>query len=110
VAAVAASVLAEWGGRAAFGLAGIAGGLALSTALVLAVILAPLDALRATVRGVAIAACVCAGVALVAFGAARALLASAPGAAVGVLLYSAVMLAWRPRGLRAAWAYLRMLY
>jgi len=108
--AVTASVLAEWGGRAAFGLAGIAGGLALTTALVLAVVLARLDALRGTSQGVLVAACVCAGVALAAFGMSRAVLTGVPAAALGLVLYSVAMLVWRPPGLRAAWAYVRALY
>ena len=108
--ALALHVLVAWGGRAAFGLAGIAGGLALTTAVVLVVILAWLGALRATLRGVLIAALVCGGEAAIVFGVPRALLAAVPAAAAGLVLYSLVMLVWRPAGLRAAWAYVRALY
>lgn len=108
--ALALHVLVEWGGRAAFGVAGVAGGLALTTALVLAVILGWLDALRATLRGVLGAAVVCGGVALLVFGAPRAVLDAVPAAVVGLVLYSVVMAVWRPPGLRAAWAYVRALY
>jgi hypothetical protein len=110
VGAVVASILAEWGGRGAFGLAGVAGGLALTTALVLAVILARLDALRGTSQGVLVAAFICAGVAVVAFGSSRVVLAGVPAAALGLVLYSVVMVVWRPPGLRAAWTYVRALY
>jgi hypothetical protein len=103
-------VLVEWAGRAAFGLAGVAGGLALTTAVVLVVILGWLGALLATLRGLLVAALVCAGVAVLVFGVPRALLGAVPAAAVGLVLYSLVMVIWRPPGLRAAWAYVRALY
>ena len=56
------TVLVEWGGRAAFGLAGVAVGLGVTTALVLAVLLCMRCApCVATARGVALAAAVCGG-------------------------------------------------
>ncbi len=51
----------------AFGLAGIAAGMAVTTALVLAALLHSLDALVATLKGVAVAGLVCGGLAAVAF-------------------------------------------
>ena len=108
-AALAVQVLVEWGARAAFGLAGIAGGLALTTALVLACLLAALRALRLVTRGVVLAALVCGGVALVTFAAPRLLLGPVASAAAGLVLYAAVLAAWRPPGLRHAWAYVRAL-
>ena len=108
--ALAVHVLVEWGGRAAFGLAGLAGGLAVTAALVLVTILAWLGALTATLRGLVVAAAACGGVALVGFGLPRIVLHPLPAAAVGLVLYSVVMLAWRPPGLRAAWSYVRALY
>ncbi len=109
-AALGVHVLVEWGGRAAFGLAGLAGGLAVTAALVLATILVWLGALAVTLRGLAVAAAVCGVVALLGFGLPRTVLHSVPAAAAGLVLYTAVMLAWRPPGLRAAWSYVRALY
>ena len=108
-AALVVQVLVEWGARAAFGLAGIAGGLALTTALVLACLLAALHALRLVTRGVVLAALVCGGLALVAFAAPRLVLGPVASAVAGLVLYAAVLAAWRPPGLRHAWAYVRAL-
>jgi len=109
VAALALHVLVEWGGRAAFGLAGIAAGMAVTTGAILIALLSPLGALVGALRGVAAAALVCGGIAAVAFGAPRAVLGPVPAAAVGLVLYAAVVLAWRPAGLRSAWSYVRAL-
>ena len=109
VGALLVQVPVEWAGRAAFGLAGIAAGMAVTTGLVLAVILAWLGALQTTLRGLALAAVACGGVAALGFGVPRALLDAVPAAAVGLALYVVVLLAWRPPGLRAAWAYVRAL-
>jgi hypothetical protein len=102
--------LAEWGGRVAFGLAGVAGGLTVATALALVGILRRLGALRGTLQGLLVAACVCGAVALLAFGVSRAVLTGVPAAVLGLALYSGAILLWRPQGLRAAWAYVRALY
>jgi hypothetical protein len=108
--AIGVHVLVEWAGRGLFGLAGLAGGLAVTTWLVLAVVLASLGALVATVRGLLQAALVCGGVALVAFGLPRTVLGAIPAAAVGLVLYAGLLLGWRPAGLRASWTYIRTLY
>ena len=107
--ALGAQVLVEWGARAAFGLAGVAAGLALTTAAVLAFLLVALGALRRVALGVAVAALVCGGIAVAAFGMPRIVLGPIPAALVGLVLYVGVLVAWRPRGLRLAWTYLRTL-
>jgi hypothetical protein len=110
IAAIGVQVLVEWAGRRLFGLAGLAAGLAVTTWLVLGIVLGALRALRGTVRGVLAAALVCGGVALVAFGLPRTVLGPIPAAAVGLALYAALLLGWRPAGLRASWTYIRTLY
>jgi hypothetical protein len=107
--AVGAQVLVEWGARAAFGLAGVAAGLALTTALVLAVLLAQLGALARVARGLAVAALVCGGVGALAFGLPRLIVGDVPAALIGLIAYGAVLAVWRPAGLRQAWAYVRTL-
>jgi O-antigen/teichoic acid export membrane protein len=109
LAALAVQVPVEWAMREAFGLAGIAAGMAITTGLVLAVLLWSLGALGRTLRGVAGAAAVCGGLAAVAFLAPSAVLGALAAAAVGLALYAAALLSWRPAGLRAAWAYARAL-
>lgn len=109
VVALGAQVLVEWGARAAFGLAGVAAGLALTTALVLAVLLLALGALVPVARGVAVAAIACGALALLVFGLPRLVLGPLAAAAVGLLLYALALAAWRPARLRHAWAYLRTL-
>jgi hypothetical protein len=109
VAALGAQVLVEWALRAAFGLGGIAASLAVTTALVLAVLLVALGALAGVTRGLAEAAVVCGLIALVAFGLPRLVLDQIPAAALGLALYVVVLAAWRPPGLRSAWAYVRAL-
>jgi hypothetical protein len=108
-AALGAHVLVEWGGRAAFGLAGIAGGLAVTTAAVLVALLASLDALRRSLAGLAVAALVCGAVAAAAFAVPRSVLGAVAAAAVGLALYVVALGLWRPAGLRHAWAYVRAL-
>lgn len=109
LAGLAVQVLVDWGARAAFGLGGIAAGLALTTALVLAVLLATLGALTAVARGLLVAAVVCGGLAVFAFGLPRLVLGPFAAAATGLVLYTVVVAVWRPAGLRDAWAYLRAL-
>ncbi len=109
LAALCVHVLVEWGLRGAFGLAGVAAGLAVTTALVLAVLLAALGALPGVARGLGLAAFVCGAVALVAFGLPRVVLGPVAAAAAGLVLYVVVLAAWRPPGLRRAWAYTRAL-
>ncbi|HZQ82801.1 MAG TPA: hypothetical protein VFB25_12575 [Gaiellaceae bacterium] len=109
VTVLSVQVLLAWAGRAAFGLAGIAASVAVSTALVLVALLVALGAFERVVRGLAVAALVCGIVAALVFAAPRVLLGPVLAAVVGVVLYVAVLALWRPRGLRAAWAYLHAL-
>lgn len=109
-AAVAAlQVLAAWALQRAFGLPGIAVALGATTAVVLAAILAALGAVRLSARGVGAAALVCTGLAVVAYGVPRLLVGAVPAAFLGLGAYLAVLGAWRPAGLRHAWAYVRTL-
>ena len=109
VAALGAHVLVEWAGRAAFGLAGIAAGMAVTTAAILAALLWPLGSLVQALRGLVAAALVCGGLTALAFGAPRAVFGPVPAAAVGLVLYAAALALWRPTGLRTAWVYARTL-
>jgi hypothetical protein len=109
LAALAAQVLIDWALRAAFGLGGVAAGLAVTTALVLLVLLYALGAVRRVMVGVGYAALVCGGLAAAAFGLPRLVVGPAPAAAVGLVLYAGALALWRPAGLRHAWAYLRTL-
>jgi hypothetical protein len=109
LAALVVQVPVEWAMREAFGLAGIAGGMAVTTGLVLAALLRSLGSLKRALRGVVVAAVVCGGLAAVAFLAPSAVLGAVAAAVVGCALYAAALLAWRPAGLRAAWAYARTL-
>jgi hypothetical protein len=109
LAALGVQVLVEWGGRAAFGLAGVAAGLALTTALVLAVLLARLGALARVARGLSIAAIVCGGLAALVFGLPSLVVGPFPAAVAGLVAYCVVLAAWRPAGLRQAWVYMRTL-
>jgi hypothetical protein len=109
VGAVLAQVLVEWSAREAFGLAGVALALGVTTALVLVVLLHALGALAGVLRGVAVAAAVCGLLAVAAFGAPRLVAGPLVSAGVGLVLYAAVIAAWRPAGLRQAWAYVRTL-
>jgi hypothetical protein len=109
VVALLVHVLIEWGGRAAFGLGGIAGGMALTTALVLIALLGALGALRQSLIGLALAAVACGAVAVAAFGVPRVVLGPFSAAAVGLVAYVVVLGLWRPAGLRHAWAYVHAL-
>lgn len=106
VVALGAQVLVEWACRAAFGLAGIAVGMAVTTAGVLVTLLVLLHALLPATRGILVAAAVCGLTAAAAFAAAWAVVGAIPAAAVGLIVYAAALALWRPSGLRAAWAYL----
>ena len=109
VSALGAHVLVVWAGRSAFGLAGIAAAMAITTAATLVALLWPLGSLQQALRGLAAAALVCGGLAAVTFGGSRAVLGAAPAAVVGLALYAAVLAIWRPAGLRTAWSYARAL-
>jgi hypothetical protein len=107
VAAVAAHVAVEWFLRAALGLAGVAVGLGVTTALVLVVLLAWLGAAVAALRGIAVASATCGAVAVAAYGLPRLVLGPLAAATIGLVLYSVVLVAWRPAGLRHALGYMR---
>jgi O-antigen/teichoic acid export membrane protein len=109
VGALGVQVLVEWACSAAFGLGGVAAGMAVTTALVLAVLLHSLGALAATARGVVVAAVACGLPAVAAFALAALLLGPAAAAVVGALLYAVALAVWRPAPLLAAWLYLRHL-
>lgn len=109
IGVIALQVLVEWGLRSAFGLGGVAAGLAVTTAVALAVLLQALGAFVRVLRGLVLAAVVCGAVALASFGLPRLVVGPLPAAACGVVLYGAVLAAWRPPGLRSAWAYARAL-
>ena len=102
-------VLVEWLLQRAFGLPGVAVGLGAITTLVLLAILRALGAARRTAYGLVLAAVVCGGLALVAYGLPRLVVGPVPAAVVGLIAYVLVLAAWRPRGLRDAWAYVRTL-
>jgi hypothetical protein len=109
VAVLAAHVLVEWAGRSAFGLAGLVAGMAVTTGVVLVALLWPLGTLVGALRGLITAAIVCGGLAAIAFAAPRVVLSPLPAAVVGLVVYVVVLGAWRPAGLRTAWAHARTL-
>ncbi|HUZ82272.1 MAG TPA: hypothetical protein VMU73_08495 [Gaiellaceae bacterium] len=108
-AALGAQVAVDWALRSAFGLGGVAAGLAALTALVLLALLAPLGAVRRVLAGVGLAALVCGGLAVASFGLSRLVVGPLASAVLGLVLYSLALALWRPAGLRHAWAYLRTL-
>ncbi len=108
-AALGLHVLVEWGARALFGLAGIAAGMAVTTAAVLVALLAGLGALQVGVRGLLLAGAAVSASAFVCFGASRILFGPVVAAVVGLALYLALGALWRPTQLRHAWSYLRQL-
>jgi hypothetical protein len=109
VAAVLVHVPVELAGRAAFGLAGLAAGMAVTTALVLGTLLFALGALERTATGLLTAAVVCGGAAALLFGVPAAFAGPIAAGVAGVVLYAVAIAVWRPSGLRSAWAYVRSL-
>ncbi len=91
------------------GLEGLAISLALTTALVVALMLHELQALRSTARGLGIAAVTIGATAVAAFILPRLVLGSVSAAAAGCALYAGVLIVARPRGLTEAWRYLQQL-
>jgi hypothetical protein len=88
---------------------GLAVALALTTAVVLVLLLRQLEAVRPAGLGLAqVGAIVAAGTAL-AFVPAALLLPAVPAAVVGLVVYTALVAVVRPRGLGDAWRYLRAL-
>lgn len=100
-----------WGLREAFGLRGIAISLAVSTLLVLAVLLLTLSprVLELAAVGLGRLAVVEAALAAASFGLLSLVLGGIPAAVLGLFAYGALLAALRPRGLREAWAYVRAL-
>ena len=107
--ALAVHVPIEWAGRELFGLGGLAGGMALTSALVLVGILSTLGAVGRVVRGVLVAALACGAIAFVAFALPHVVLGPLAAAVIGLVAYGSALAAWRPAGLRTAWAYVRTL-
>jgi len=109
VSALALQLVLAWIGVELFELDGLAFSLALSTLLVLTALLRQLGAAGQGLRGIALAAAVIAAFAVVAFGPPGLIVGGTAGALLGLALYTALVLAVRPRGLKESWSYLRAL-
>jgi O-antigen/teichoic acid export membrane protein len=98
--------------RALWGLDGLAVALAVSTFAVIVVLMAAVSGrmLERAAVGLAQAALVIGALVTVSFGLPALVLPSAAAAAVGLLLYAGALYVLRPRGLREAWAYVRVLH
>ncbi|MGH3105411.1 MAG: hypothetical protein ACRDN6_15070 [Gaiellaceae bacterium] len=109
--ALAVHVPLAWAGEELFGLAGVAGALATTTALILAGLLLLLsgDTLARVARGLGGATAWSGGLALASFALLALVLDPIPAAALGFLVYAALLGALRPRGLLRAWSYVRAL-
>jgi hypothetical protein len=107
LAALVVHPLVVWAGRELLDAHGIALALAVSTAAILAGLLANLGILGAAARGLAVATATIGALALVCFLPAA---VTAPWvAALSLAAYAALLVLLRPAGLREAWAYLRTL-
>ncbi len=109
VAALGVHVVLAWLAVELGDLDGLALALAISTSLVLVALLSELRAVRAAVRGLAVAAAVVAGLSLLGFVPPALVLGSTAAALVGLGLYAGLIGVLRPRGLRTSWGYLRAL-
>lgn len=109
VAAILIQVGLALVGQALLGLNGLALALAVTTGAVLGALLSGLAALGPTARGLATASVTVAAFTLLAYGLPSLLLAPIAAAALGLALYFALVAIVRPRGLVAAWRYLRAL-
>ena len=109
VAVVALQFPLAWLGQELLGLDGIAISLALTTGLILVVMLAALGSAVRVLTGLGIATAIVGAVAVVAFVPPRAFLEPMAAAVVGALLFVGIFAALRPPPLRAAWRYLRAL-
>jgi putative peptidoglycan lipid II flippase len=107
--ALALQVPLAWAAQELAGLVGLGLSLAVSTSLVLAGLLHSLGVLRDAARGLVIAIAVVTAVAIAAYLPPALVLGSLAAAAVGLLVYCALVALVRPPGLRAAWRYLRSL-
>jgi hypothetical protein len=112
VGALIVNVPIEWAGKAAFGLTGVAVGLAVTMVLVLAGLLAVLsvETLVRVGAGLSLPTLLNGALAGISFVVAARLLDPIPAAVLGLLLYAALLATLRPRGLRAAWTYMRALH
>ncbi len=110
-AALVLHLATTWIAVSLFELEGAAVALTVSTFAMLAALLLLLspEVLSAGARGLVLGAVVTGGTALVAFGGASALLADAPAAGLGLVLFAGLLLATRRLGLQQAWGYLRTL-
>ena len=111
---IAAAVLAlqvplAWLGTRLLDLDGLAIALTCSTLVVLVALLAELDALAGTSRGLSAAAVIVGGLSVAAFAPPALLLGAFAAAAVGLVLYVALLAAIRPRALTLSVRYLRAL-
>jgi hypothetical protein len=109
VLVLAVQVPLAWAAGELLELDGLAISLALSTLLVLGLLLRELGALDSAARGLAVAAAMVAALTLAAFLPPALLLASGIAAIVGLALYGGLVALVRPRGLTASWSYLRAL-
>jgi O-antigen/teichoic acid export membrane protein len=98
--------------RAWGGLAGVALALGISTLLLVLGLMAALgwEMLRQSVFGLARVSLVVVAAAALAFGGASLLLAAIPAAALGLVVYAAILVAMRELGLADAWHYVRALH
>lgn len=109
VAALACHVLLALAATVLGGLKGLAIALALTTGLVVALLLRELRAFRPTTRGLGIAAVTVGAIAAAAFVLPGLVLEPVSAAVVGCVLYAGALIAVRPKGLSEAWKYLRRL-
>ena len=109
VVVVVLQIPLAWLGQTLFGLSGIALGLALTTGLILVVMLAALGSAVRVVAGLAVASAIVGAITLAAFVLPWALLAPVAGAVVGAALFVVLLAVLRPPPLREAWRYLRAL-
>ncbi len=107
--AVALQVPLAWGAAAWLGLYGLALALALTTLFVLIALLAELDALARVARPLATAALAVVVLSVVAFVSSAIILDSFAAAGLGLVVYVALLMLIRPRGLSVGWRYLRAL-
>jgi peptidoglycan biosynthesis protein MviN/MurJ (putative lipid II flippase) len=109
LSAIVAQVGVAWVGSELLDLDGLALSLAVSTALVLALLLSQLGALVPAARGIVLASAVIAALTCAAFVPPGLLLGGVASALVGLGLYAVLAAVVRPRGLRSSWSYLRAL-
>jgi hypothetical protein len=109
LAALVLQVPLAWAGSELFGLDGLALSMGVTTLAILGALLWELGAFGETMRRLAIAAAVVGGLVVLSFLPPALVLGSIASALVGMLLYVALLLIFRPRGLVSGWRYLRAL-